>query len=382
MHLSVARGAGPSLKHADSNLAVLVPWLTEGACPGKAMETLEVPSPVLQLWGRVAFTGATLEINAVKQEIRILWGIKSGAKGGSSTWCSQLARVKTRLARLQLDHRCKPVAAAVLRSCGASFRARTLMSWRPHLVVVLGILGESFSAIEKLDPRFVRRTWPVAAGIALRLLVKLDGQCGEDGDEQQDPEVSGTDPDGEEESQDGSTSSSSSSSSSSDCSKSPSQPESQAEMGSQASASAPAGSSRSAPEPPAPAPVEERGFPSAPAGAASAARGGGAPGVRAASAAPPIGWQPSSPGLPVLGGDEDVARDARREEAEREMRRILAARRKSPLNILGLRRGASAADRRKAYYRLARLIHPDKLDLAGAPEAFQILGNAYEKVRV
>eukprot|EP00662_Eupelagonemidae_sp_cell21_P024770 gene24770-26765_t len=49
-----------------------------------------------------------------------------------------------------------------------------------------------------------------------------------------------------------------------------------------------------------------------------------------------------------------------------------------PYHVIGVRRDASEAEIKKAYFRLAREVHPDKCTTAGAEAAFKRLKRAYD----
>ena len=65
-------------------------------------------------------------------------------------------------------------------------------------------------------------------------------------------------------------------------------------------------------------------------------------------------------------------------EQENIMRRLRAAR--DPWGQLGLSRGCGKEEVNRSYRKLAVLLHPDKTEVAGAQEAFKILGQARNSI--
>ena len=63
------------------------------------------------------------------------------------------------------------------------------------------------------------------------------------------------------------------------------------------------------------------------------------------------------------------------------MKQLLRMHRAAPRRVLGLRPRDDAQTARKQYYKIVRLIHPDKCDVPGATAAFQIVQKAYEDVK-
>ena len=304
---------------------------------------------MLQLWHHSGFVGATLELASLKADVRTLWMIQSARKGGAGRWFSQFALVRTRLSRLATDHPFKPMALSILRSCGGAFRASSMLSWRPFLIVVLGLLGESIAGVEALDPRYTKRCWPLCSAIAESRLAALERQKTRIAQAAQADEEAAGAAQGEAETTNRSSSSSSSTSDSSDSE----QPSSQEESGhADSQTSAPAGSV-------------------SPPGSGQADSQTSAPAASSAS-------MPGSSDQPAQSNFGLDAGAARRHVAMREMGRILAARRSSPLQILGVKRKADNAERRQAYRKLALLIHPDKCDHPDAAIAFHVLQDAYD----
>ncbi|NXX48677.1 DJC14 protein, partial [Tricholaema leucomelas] len=79
-----------------------------------------------------------------------------------------------------------------------------------------------------------------------------------------------------------------------------------------------------------------------------------------------------TPGGTVPGGEEEVERlVAMAEVAEEEL---------NPFEVLGLELAASDAELRRAYRRLAVLVHPDKCQHPRAEEAFKVLRAAWDRV--
>ena len=262
-----------------------------------------------------------------------------------------------------MDHPCKLMALSVLRSCGGAFKGGSMISWRPFLVVVLGLLGDSAASVEALDPRYMKKCWAMAAQIAASKLAALERQ--EQRLSQTDEEAAGATQEKPESSQESSVSSSSSSSSSSIASSSSMQ-DAAGHADSQTSAPAESVTPPGACSSPAPSNGKANGGPAA----SSFERDDGE--VFPAPAASASTHQEQS------FFDLDTAA-VRRHLSQREIGRILASRRSSPLQILGVSRRASGVERRKAYRKLALLIHPDKCDHPDAAIAFHVLQDAYDK---
>lgn len=192
------------------------------------------------------------------------------------------------------------------------------MCWRPHLVLVLGLLGEPVGRIEALDQRFVKRAWSTAAGIAATWLAAAPAE-----------------PESQQTRQ--SCSSQSASSTSSSSSQSASASESDDDM--QAGTSGPSGFA---------APRDQ-----SPSGSAAEACSAG---VSASNV-------------------EEISPEQREE-----IGRVVSLAGRLPRMILGVTPGAPLKDCRKAYHRSALLIHPDKCTSLDAKRAFQILGDAYSQL--
>ena len=127
------------------------------------MDDLDVPAAVLRLWRQYGYAGSSLELENARAEVKMLWSFKSNGKGGGPKWRSLLGRVMTRVARLGQGAG-RDEALGMLRTCGQPFKAKTLMSWRPHVLIVLGLLGEPLRSIQQLDPRFVQKRLEFSVG--------------------------------------------------------------------------------------------------------------------------------------------------------------------------------------------------------------------------
>ena len=63
------------------------------------------------------------------------------------------------------------------------------------------------------------------------------------------------------------------------------------------------------------------------------------------------------------------------------VRKLLRMTRAAPRRVLGLRPREDAKQAKKQYYKIVRMIHPDKCDVPGATAAFQIVQKAYDKAQ-
>ena len=122
------------------------------------MEDMDVPSSIFALWQDRGYAGSSLELEAIRTHLKELWALRVAARGGVARWRSLLARSETMVARLRPSPQ-REEAKAVLRSCCASFKARCQMSWRPHIVLALGLLGEPLASLQQFDKRGVKRCW-------------------------------------------------------------------------------------------------------------------------------------------------------------------------------------------------------------------------------
>ena len=57
----------------------------------------------------------------------------------------------------------------VLREAGRLFKSNSMMSWRPHLLLALGLLSESIDDLRAMDFAGVHRTWPATRAFAIKL---------------------------------------------------------------------------------------------------------------------------------------------------------------------------------------------------------------------
>jgi len=57
----------------------------------------------------------------------------------------------------------------MLRNCGRAYKSNTLLSWRPHIVLCLGLCALPLDLLEKLMARSLRRFVPVLRGLVEKM---------------------------------------------------------------------------------------------------------------------------------------------------------------------------------------------------------------------
>ena len=328
---------------------------------------LEVPDEVKWLFRSTFYHGTSLELQVSRAHVRELWGTRSNAKGGVHLWRSRQTRAMTIVGRMKLCHSRELVVHA-LREAGKHFRSNSMASWRPYVLLALGLMGEPLDLLQAMDPLAVHRTWPVARSVAARL------------QQREEPAPADEEPAG-----------------------APAEPP-----------GAPAGPA-GAPAGPADAPAGQAGAPAEPpddkdsdsdvlsvssssssssshmdassdktespeaAGSSSTWTGRGqkpsTTSARSASAGA-SGKSFAPAGRPKL------AEQGRGASKPAEMiQNLLRMRYATPKRVLGLGPRAGAIDVRKQYMHIARMIHPDKCPLPDATAAFQIVSKAYEEAQ-
>ena len=301
-----------------------------------------MPVVAATLFRTRGFNGQSLSQQQVKSQLLDLWNERRCVP-----WRAALGRVLTTVARLQLSEQ-REVLLKTLRSCGRSYKANVMISWKPHVIVALGLIGVASSQLEQMMGRSLRRWRPNIAALASKAMEIPFPPPAEDAEHKEERSKS----------EDVKSSSSSSSSSSDTSSGDENVSAGRAHDSSPASSRADANASAHAPAGP--------DFASAP--ASFAAPGSSLP--AASSLTPP-------PLASSIGGEDLASKQGV------EVARIVRHRAAAPRQILGLpgRGRLAGGDIRKSYLRLAALIHPDKCPMPEATQAFQILQSAYNKLR-
>ena len=308
--------------------------------------SLEVPDEVVRLFRSKGYHGTSLELNVSRAHIRELWGTRSSGKGGVRLWRSRQMRAMTVIGRMRSCDS-QELVVHVLREAGKHFRSNSMASWRPYVLLALGLMGEPLDALEAMDPLAVHRTWPSARPLAVRFQQRqvpapADGEPAGAPAGQAPESQSGKTEQSDDNDSDVSSMSSSSTSSSSDMDASSHKTDSPEAAGSSSTWA------RLGREPPTTS------------GCSTSA------GLSGKSSAPA-----GSSKLSEQGSDAS-------EPAEM-IRNILRMRHATPKRVLGLGPGARAIEVRKQYMQIARMIHPDKCHLPDATAAFQIVSKAYEE---
>ena len=336
------------------------------------MSSLDVPVEVAQLLRQRALAGSSMEVSRAKAHLRDLWNSRSNVRGGTQRWRGKQGQTLTLIARLRASG-ARDSALAALREAGRRFKANSLVSWRPYVLLALGLLGEPLAVMEALDPKSVQKSWLLVEPFAAKLRARVETT--NPSDEGPLPRASGTEAGSDNEAASSSASDSGDSSSSSSSSDSNAMATSSCGKASGNEADhAPAGASSSgvwtARWSPSHAPaggtlgVEASPPPHAPAGR-----------TLAVEAPPPL--------LALGHAEADAEVDDRLSRKKRDLiNKLLKMTRARPHRILGLQAGPSLAQVRKAYHGIVILVHPDKCDLPGAAEAFRIAHQAFEKLWV
>ena len=283
--------------------------------------SLQVPLAVVGLFRSKGCSGTSLDLQNARAHVRELWGTRSNVKGGVRLWRSRQGRCLTVVARM------RPCAARdlvlhVLREAGRHFRANSLATWRPHVLLALGLLAEPVDELEAMDPVAVHRTWPSARALATKLQERPEPSPERSTDEQDSAEAMDDS---------SSTSSTDSSSSGSD-------------SGDESPAATPASS-----------PTRTTG----PSTTATGSTSGSSSSAPAGSSAP--------------------ADDARLSSEQGQLvQKLLRSSNAGPRRVLGLLPRDGSKQARLQYLNMVRMIHPDKCDVPGATAAFQIVQKAYE----
>lgn len=323
------------------------------------MSSLDVPVEVAQLLRQRALAGSSVEVSHAKAHLRDLWNSRSNVRGGTQRWRGKQGVTLTLIARLRASG-ARDSALAALREAGRRFKANSLVSWRPYVLLALGLLGEPLAVMEALDPKSVQKSWLLVEPFAAKLRARLEST-----DPPGDGKGAGSDHEAASSSvSDPSASSSSSSSSDSNAMATSSCGE---ESGNEAG-HAPADASSSGVRP---APCLSFHAPA-----------GGTPENEASP--PPIAGPPTSPAPPLAAGhpeaDADVDDRVSRKKQDL-INKLLKMTRARPHRVLGLQAGPSLSQVKKAYHGIVLLVHPDKCNLPGAAEAFRIAHQAFEKLR-
>ncbi|CXJ11116.1 DnaJ protein, putative [Plasmodium berghei] len=85
-----------------------------------------------------------------------------------------------------------------------------------------------------------------------------------------------------------------------------------------------------------------------------------------------------------ISSNQNIAKETnklKKEDAEKEINRILSNKNSSPFEILGIHQNINIDIIKNRYRQLSILIHPDKCKLEKANEAFHILNTAYEDLK-
>ena len=296
------------------------------------MDTLDMPVVAASLFRTRGFPGPSLAQQNVKAQLMDLWQAKRCVQ-----WRAALGRVLTTVARL-CQSGTRDALLKTLRSCGRSYRANVQCTWKPFVVVCLGLCAVPLEQLEQLMGRSFRRLCPAIAAVASKAM-----------------EVPVSEPAGAAEpAQDctGSASSSSSSDSSDSSASSFDDSCSSDEHVDQDEA--------------------DDSFP------CSSRVDNQASSSTAAHA--PAGMAPSSSSIPLQAGSVDSNVTSKQNG---EVARILHLRNAVPRRLLDLpaRGPVEESEIRKKYLKLAALVHPDKCSLPEATQAFQIVHSAYEQLR-
>ena len=129
--------------------------------------SLDVPEEVAALFRNRGYTGTSLELQGARAHIRELWATRSNAKGGAQLCRSKQGQAMTIVARMR-SCEARDLVVFALREAGRFFRANSLASWRPFVLIALGLLAEPLDCIEAMDPVAVHRIWPAARGVATK----------------------------------------------------------------------------------------------------------------------------------------------------------------------------------------------------------------------
>ena len=328
------------------------------------MGVLDTPVVVVQLLRERGLQGSSDEVSIAKTHLRDLWAVRSNSKGGSVLWRRRHGQCLTVVARLRASD-ARALSLHALREAGRMFKGSVLSSWRPGVLLALGLLGEPLDTMDSLGPKVVQATWFHATALAAKLMAK-DVPCAPAGDAESNSPRAETD-----------ASDSSSSTSSSSTSDPTASPASMACSHSQPSDDgqdegcdlSPAGEcSYSAPGPSAPVDPANDG--------------------KRARIDPAVVLSSSSSGVcdgEKQGGGAQAHACAPAERRSCEQKAMIAKMMKMtrarPHRVLGVAVGASVSDARKRYLEIIRLIHPDKCDLPKATEAFRVVHSAFERTQ-
>ena len=292
-----------------------------------------MPVVAAALFRSRGFSGPSLSQASVKRQLLDLWEAKR-----CNAWRAALGRVLTTVARM-VPSSTRTSLLWMLRSCGRSYRSNTQISWKPHVVLCLGMCAVPLGELEHLMGRSFRRFCPQLAALATKV---MDVPA---------PEA---------------------------------EPMSNEERGSSSSSSSDSGSETSSSDGDGPCMSDDAQSP-------CSSRAGDVPaGTPAAPASSSAGQAVGQAGptlvalvAPLRNDNSSGAGEGLAKKQAGGVARVLRLRKAAPRRVLGLapRGSVAQSEIRKSYLRLAALIHPDKCHVDQATQAFQIVLAAYNKLR-
>ena len=140
-----------------------------------------MPTEVQVLLRTYGYPGSSLALRSSVAIVSELWQAKANEKGGSLRWRALHGRALTHVSRMDACPQ-RDLVAGLMRECARGFQGRSLLTWKPYVLLCMGLLGEPLSTLEGLCRIWVKRCWPVAQKIAERVLRRRGlplADCGE-----------------------------------------------------------------------------------------------------------------------------------------------------------------------------------------------------------
>ena len=358
------------------------------------MANLEFPEEVQLLFRERGYQGAYPEILAVKALLREAWAIKPNGKGGPAEWrrlvSDSLNMVGAFTASLQ-----RAAVIFTMQNAILNFKSNTQISWRPALFLVFGLLGEPSTGLETLGGRWFRECLRPAGDLAVTVLMATRPRSPAAPDPQPapqeaEPRSSGqphapgqdaADPAAPQEAEPGS----------SGPSHGKAFPGDAAPAGAAKDADVVSVSSDDEPQPPPPATEEPPKFKQQASASDWLPKKPPQPAPKKKTAKPAPKKKPAQP--PKRKPAKPSASKAKRPRSAAtpkaaparsnipEVQMLLRREGCPPLQVLGLWPAVqppTRAEIRRAYYKVAAQVHPDKCACPFATKAFQILNGAYQ----